>query len=205
MENSEISPELTLALTNHSICRRAALMHTLLTGYSLFESIQLKKISTTVKMSYQKAEEFADLMEQMTGVKVAPSDLLLDENEEADSLLDDYAKLNEIIDTKLDKTIQPAIMAYYNHLYHSVHLGGSRNSLLLIGLTAFLCYVQGMVNKEELKKGFLDFDIQHMRIITVDSMYIRQLLIKLESDFNEICLKSAERSRKKNGEGPGEG
>lgn len=93
MENSQIFPELTLALTNHSICRRAIQMYTLLTGYSLFKYIQSKK-------------------------------------------------------------------------------------------------------------EFRDFDIQHMRIITVDSMYIRQMLMKLENNINEICLKSVERSRKKNGEGP---
>lgn len=204
MENSQISPELTLALTNHSICRRASHMYTLLTGYSLFKSIQSKKRIAKMKITYQKAEKMADLLERTTGIKVSPSDLLIDENRQADSLLDDYAELNEIMSIQ-DKNMRSAINAYYNYLYYSLHLSNSRNSLLLTGLSAFLNYAQGKIDKRKLKKGFRDFDIKNMRIITVDSMYIRQKLIKLENDFNEICLKSAERSRKKNGEGPGEG
>lgn len=106
-----------------------------------------------MKITYQKAEKMADLLERTTGIKVSPSDLLIDENKQADSLLDDYAELNEIMSIQ-DKNMRSAINAYYNYLYYSLHLSSSRNSLLLTGLSAFLNYAQGKIDKRKLKKDF---------------------------------------------------
>lgn len=199
MKQTPPSPELALQLMRHSICRRAVLMHMLLTGYSLFDSIQLRKKTVNIKYTYQQAEELMDIMEQMTGIKLPPSVLMHDENELANSLLDDYAKLNEMIDSQLDETMRPMVDAYYHHLYYSVKLDAPRTTLLLIGLSAFLNYAQGKIDKQELKNEFIAFDFRHMKTKTIDSRHARQMLIKLEKDFNEICLKCAERKRKKDG------
>lgn len=202
MKRAQLSTELALSLMNHSICRRAALMHMLLTGYSLFDSIQMRKKALNIKFTYQQAEELADIMERVTGIKTPPSALLHDENELADTLLEDYAKLNEMIDSQLDETMRPIVDAYYHFLYYTRRLDGSRTTLLLIGLSAFLNYAQGKIDKQELKNGFLSFNFQNMKAKTVDTKYARYMLITLENDFNEICIKCANRIRKKNGEGP---
>lgn len=202
MKDTRLSTELALSLMNHSICRRAALMHMLLTGYSLFDSIQLRKKAVNVKLTYQQAEELADLMEQVTGIKTPPSALLHDENEIADTLLKDYAELNEMIDSQLDETMRPIVDAYYHHLYYTRRLNGPQTTLLLIGLSAFLNYAQGKIDKQELKNGFISVDLRNMKTEAIDTRHARQMLITLENDFNEICIKYANRIRKKNGEGP---
>ena len=46
---------LSQSMMDHSICRRAILIYTLLTGYSLFDSIQTKKNYTKCNITYKDA------------------------------------------------------------------------------------------------------------------------------------------------------
>ena len=81
---------LSQSMMDHSICRRAILIYTLLTGYSLFDSIQTKKNYTKCNITYKDAEFISDRFGEITGIDIAPEKFLHDKNQLADELLDDY-------------------------------------------------------------------------------------------------------------------
>ena len=160
--------QLSKSMMDHPICGRAMLMYTLLTGYSLFDSIQIKKDCTKTDITYKDAEFIADKFEEVTGINIAPTNLLFDKNQLADDLLDDYQEYQFLLNT----------------------------------LSAFIQYACGSINKKNLKKQIIDIDLQKMKIVPVDSMYVRHNFIYIEKDFNDICLKKANRILKQAGEEP---
>lgn len=185
----------------HSIYRRATLMHVMLTGYSLFISIQTKKGCTNSNLTYSDAEYIADRFTEITGLAVTPSQLLHDKNELANELIEDYQKLQELMNNSFDEVMRPIVMSFIHHLYYYRRIMEDRLMPVLIGLTAFLNCATGIIDKEEMKRNIIAFDIINMKSIPVDSMYIRHNLMAFEDDFNEICVKCAIRKMYKSDEG----
>lgn len=178
------------------------MMHMLLTGYSLFISIQTKKGCTNSNLTYSDAEYIADRFTEITGMEVAPSQLLPDKNELANELIEDYQKLQELLNTSFNETMRPIVMSFYHHLYFCRRILIDRLLPVLVGLTAFLNYASGIIDKEELKRNFIAFDVIHMKTIQIDSMYTRHNLMAFEDDFNEIYMKRIIRDMYKTGENP---
>lgn len=201
MPISKPSPGFIVAIMEHSICRRAFLMHMLLTGYSLFESIQTKKKCANIKFTYKQAEELAYLVGNISDMEVSPSLFLHDENQLANELLDEYEKHQALL-KNYDETIRKMANAFYHHLYYCHKMVHSESHCLLIALTAFLNYAQGTIDKYELKNGFIAIDLRRMKTKVIDSMYARKELIQLEREFNEICIKQASRTWRKTHEEP---
>ncbi len=185
---------------SHSIYRRAMFMHLLLTGYKLFNSIQTKKRCTNSEFTYKDAEEIANALEEIAGMDVSPSQLLFNKNELADKLLDDYQKLQSMMNSTFDEITRSIANAYYHHLYfyRKPDFAGVIHPVL-IALTAFMDYITGVINKEELKNNMVAFDIRNNEMIVIDSKYARHNFIKLEKDFNDICIKHTNRFLKKPG------
>lgn len=201
MENTSVTPEQIIQMMNHSICRRVMLMHTVLTGYSLFDSIQTKKGCANSNITYKDAEYIAERYEEITGVEVKATDFLHDKNELANELLDDYQKYHSLLEN-FDETIQPIVNAYYHHLFYKRRLHITETKPLLVAMTAFINYVLGTIDRKELKNSFIMIDLVKRKSFVVDSMYARHNFISLEKEFNDICIKRANRALKKSNEGP---
>lgn len=193
--------QLSQSMMAHPICGRAMLMYTLLTGYSLFDSIQVKKNCTNTNITYKDAEFIADKFEQVTGINVAPAKLLYDKNQLVDDLLDDYQEYQSLLES-YDENSRSMVISFYRHLYHYRKVPLPIIQTLLIALSAFLQYVSGSINKKDLKEQIIDIDLLNMKIIPVDSKYVRHNFICMEKDFNDICLKKANRVLKQAGEEP---
>ena len=193
--------QLSQSMMAHPICGRAMLMYTLLTGYSLFDSIQVKKNCTNTNITYKDAEFIADKFEQVTGINVAPAKLLYDKNQLVDDLLDDYQEYQSLLES-YDENTRSMVISFYRHLYHYHKVPLPIIQTLLIALSAFLQYVSGSINKKDLKEQIIDIDLLNMKIIPVDSKYVRHNFICMEKDFNDICLKKANRVLKQAGEEP---
>lgn len=193
--------QLSQSMMAHPICGRAMLMYTLLTGYSLFDSIQVKKNCTNTNITYKDAEFIADKFEQVTGINVAPAKLLYDKNQLVDDLLDDYQEYQSLLES-YDENTRSMVISFYRHLYHYRKVPLPIIQTLLIALSAFLQYVSGSINKKDLKEQIVDIDLLNMKIIPVDSKYVRHNFICMEKDFNDICLKKANRVLKQAGEEP---
>ena len=193
--------QLSQSMMAHPICGRAMLMYTLLTGYSLFDSIQVKKNCTNTNITYKDAEFIADKFEQVTGINVAPAKLLYDKNQLVDDLLDDYQEYQSLL-ANYDENTRSMVIAFYQFLFYYRKLPHEVILSLEIALSAFLKYVSGNINKKELKKQIINFDILNQKTIKVDSMYVRHNFVCMEKDFNDICLKKANRILKQAGEAP---
>ena len=193
--------QLSQSMMAHPICGRAMLMYTLLTGYSLFDSIQVKKNCTNTNITYKDAEFIADKFEQVTGINVAPAKILYDKNQLVDDLLDDYQEYQSLLES-YDENTRSMVISFYRHLYHYRKVPLPIIQTLLIALSAFLQYVSGSINKKDLKEQIIDIDLLNMKIIPVDSKYVRHNFICMEKDFNDICLKKANRVLKQAGEEP---
>lgn len=178
------------------------MMHMLLTGYSLFISIQTKKGCTNSNLTYADAEYIADRFMEITSMEVAPSQLLHDKNQLANELIEDYQKLQALLNTSFNESMRPIVMSFYHHLYYCRRILVDRLIPVLIGLTAFLNCASGIIDKEEMKRNFIAFAVIHMKTIQIDSKYIRHNLMTFEDDFNEICVKRANRVLYKSGKGP---
>lgn len=202
MPTKQLTEEDMIALMGHSIYRRATMMHMLLTGYSLFISIQIRKGCTNSNLTYADAEYIADKYTEITGMEVVPSQFLHDKNQLANELIEDYQKLQELLNTSFHETMRPIVMSFYHHLYYYRRILADRLMPVQVGLAAFLNYASGSIDIEEMKRNFIAFDVIHMKVIQIDSMYIRHNLMAFEDDFNEICVKRAIRELLKSGKGP---
>lgn len=195
----EPTDQLSQSMEKHSICRRVMLMHALLNGYSLFESIQTKRNYTKCNITYKDAELIADKFEEVTGIDIAPEKFLHDKNQLADELLDDYQEYKSLM-SYYDENTRSMAIAFYQHLFHYRKVPHEIVLTLQIALSAFLKYVSGNIDKKELKKQIINFDIPNQKTIEVDSMYVRHNFVCMEKDFNDICLKKANRILKQTGE-----
>ncbi|MBB4625121.1 hypothetical protein H8788_15870 [Parabacteroides faecis] len=193
--------QLSKSMMDHPICGRAMLMYTLLTGYSLFDSIQIKKDCTKTDITYKDAEFIADKFEEVTGINIAPTNLLFDKNQLADDLLDDYQEYQFLLNS-YDENTRSMVISFYHHLFYNRRVPHDTVQILLNALSAFIQYACGSINKKNLKKQIIDIDLQKMKIVPVDSMYVRHNFIYIEKDFNDICLKKANRILKQAGEEP---
>nr|WP_129734658.1 hypothetical protein [Parabacteroides goldsteinii] len=192
---------LSQSMIAHPICGRAMLMYTLLTGYSLFDSIQVKKNCTNADITYKDAEFIADKFEEITGINIAPTNLLYDKNQLADDLLDDYQEYQSLLKS-YDEHTRSMVVSFYHHLFHYRKVPLPIIQTLLMALSAFLQYASGSINKKDLKEQIIDIDLPNMKIIPVDSKYVRHNFICIEKDFNDICLKKANRALRQAGEEP---
>lgn len=201
MKLTQTQINLSLALTKHSICRRAMWMHILLSGYSHFYELYNKKqLIKSKPLTYKDAEYITSKLEKITGTSISPKDIIYNENDIADEILDEYEQLQKAMNS-FQETLRPIIDAYYHYLYHCRPLNGQVLQSLLVALAAFLNYVSGVIDKQELKNNIVFFDTWHARTIPIDSATIRHSLIQLEQDFNDICIKRANRSLLQKGQG----
>lgn len=197
----DLVEQLSQSMADHSISRRVMLVYTLLTGYSLFDSIQVKKNCTNTDITYKDAEIIANEFEEATGVNIAPTNLLFDKNKLADELLDDYQEYQSLL-SNYDENTRSVVVSFYHHLFHYRKIPLEIVETLLCALSAFLNYVSGNISKKELRNRIIDIDIINQKTIIVDSMYARHNFICIEKDFHDICLKKANRMLKQAGEEP---
>ena len=108
---------LSQSMMDHSICRRAILIYTLLTGYSLFDSIQTKKNYTKCNITYKDAEFISDRFGEITGIDIAPEKFLHDKNQLADELLDDYQEYQSLL-ANYDENTRSMVIAFYQFLFY---------------------------------------------------------------------------------------
>lgn len=197
----DLIDQLSQSMVNHSIARRAVLMYTLLTGYSLFDSIQIKKNCTKCNITYKDAEFIATKLEEIMGIDVNPSKFLFDKNQLADDLIDDYQDYQSLL-ANCDEKTRLMIISFYHYLFHYRKIPHEVVETLLVALSAFLNYIAGNINKKELKNQIVNIDLIKQKTIIVDSMYARHNFICIEKDFYDICLKKANRILKQAGEDP---
>lgn len=201
MDKSPIKEEHISQVMSHPICCRVFLMHTVLSGYSLFHSIETKKGCTDINITYKEAEYIAERYEEITGMEVKATDFLHDKDELANELLDDYQEYHSLL-KNFDDTIRPIVNAYYHHLFYHRKVNDTEIMSLLVALTAFGNYAAGIIDKEELKNSFIEFDLFKRKAVVIDSMYARHNFMNFEKDFNDICLKQLNRRQKKSNEDP---
>ena len=197
----DLAEQLSQSMADHSISRRAMLVYTLLTGYSLFDSIQIKKNCTECNITYKDAEFIADKFEEMTGVDIAPAKFLHDKNQIANDLIDDYQEYQHLL-ANYDEYTRSMVISFYHHLFHYRKVPLEVVQSLTIALSGFLKYISGEINKKDLKRHIITIDLLHQKTIPIDSMYVRHNFMCMEKDFNDICLKKANRILKQRGEGP---
>lgn len=203
METTEISEEKLYKAMKHSICSRAMLMHLLLTCYTLFDSIQTKKRCMETNITYNDAEEIANIFGEIAGRDISPTQLLFDKNQLANELLEEYQELQSLMNTKLDDIMRPIANAYFHHLFYYRKVSPiDVIRPVLVGVSAFLNYAVGRIDKEELRNSMIAFDLGNIKTVVIDSKYIRYNFLKLEEDFNDICNKRASRILKKAGKDP---
>lgn len=205
MEKENIDPKLVLALIEREICRRALLMHLLMLGYEHFVSIDmLKRSMKTRKFTYEEAERLADTLERHMGIKVAPEKFIRDENEDANKLLDHYTELEQMCDKQLGDTMRPIHDGFNRYLHHNLHVDVTHATRLRIALEAFLTFAMGDIDWQEMRRNILDVDLRTMKAVPIDSVAVRHDFLRFETAYHEICLKCANRERKRRGEPPGD-
>lgn len=205
MEKEKIDPKLAIVLMEREICRRALLMHMLMQGYEHFVSIHmLKQSMKSRKLTYEEAEFFADAWERHMGIKIAPERLIRNEDEDANELLDHYTELERMRNNQLSDTMRPIHDGFNRYLHHNLHVGVTHATRLRIALEAFLTFAMGNIGWQEMRRNILDVDLRIMKVVPIDSVVVRHDFIRFENVYYEICLKCANRERKRRGEPPGE-
>ena len=143
-------------------------------------------------------------MERHMGIKVAPEKFIRDENEDANKLLDHYTELEQMCDKQLDNTMRPIHDGFNRYLHHNLHVDETHATRLRIALEAFLPFAMGDIGWQEMRRNILDVDLRTMKAMPIDSVVVRHDFLRFETVYHEICLKCANRERKRRGEPPGD-
>ena len=103
------------------------------------------------KITYKDAEFIADKFEEVTGINIAPTNLLFDKNQLADDLLDDYQEYQFLLNS-YDENTRSMVISFYHHLFYNRRVPHDTVQILLNALSAFIQYACGSINKKNLKK-----------------------------------------------------
>lgn len=180
---------LSEANENFSICRRAIFMHILLDGYRMYHKMQTSRELSMSSISYEKAENISDLLQQMLNMDLTTKDLLLDKETYVNNSIESYNNLQEMLNTNFNETERNTIMAFYKRLFYQTpairfHLIGWK--LYPEVLRAFLDYACGNISRKELKKCFKMLDIKKDPKRPIDTKSFRHDMLMLEALMESI-------------------
>lgn len=185
---------------SHSLTQRAALMSQLLNGYEMYQSMQDCRELIGIDINYKSAEMFSAMVEEHLGVECKVTDLLLGKDVLANKSVEKYQQLQEYINNAFLKEFHGTVMAFYKHIYHLSQpsfITMSQTRMCLQAVNALLLYVMGNYTKEDLRNDITSINPAGLKHEVIDSMYVRKLLMELESIFYEIYEKRDKRREAK--------
>lgn len=202
MNNSKREKVTLDEATEHMICQKALIMYKILEGYSRYCDMLSNRTFALNKLTYQEAEKLSELLHDFMGIEYTTDELLWDEDECTNAAIEDYNKLQELLNTTFDEELRTAVMAFYKHIHHnfvSVYFQSGGPHLYPRILLQFLDYACGGCTKQELKNSFVEIRLPGPTTQVIDSMYFRKDMNTLEEIFNEILMKrQARRMNKEN-------
>lgn len=107
-------------------------------------------------------------------------------------------------DKQLGDTMRPIHDGFNRYLHHNLHVDVTHATRLRIALEAFLTFAMGDIDWQEMRRNILDVDLRTMKAVPIDSVAVRHDFLRFETAYHEICLKCANRERKRRGEPPGD-
>lgn len=196
MENSKREKVTLDEATEHTICEKALVMYKLLEGYSRYFDMLSNRTFALNQLTYQEAEELSELLHDFMGIDYPTEDLLWNTDECSNAAIEDYHRLQKLLNTTFDEGLCNAAMAFYKHIYHnfvSVHFRMGGPHLYPLILLNFLNYACGGSTKQELKNSFVKICLPGPTTEVIDSMYFRKDIVALEETFHEIFMKQQTR------------
>lgn len=174
------------------LIQKALVMNTLLTGYQIYHNIENSRALSMTDIDYAQAEKLSEAFEKVMNLRVRTEDLLFDKDEETNKAIDEYARLQELLKTSFDETLQKAAMAFYKQIYNKevspyFRIGGYityPNTL-----AALFNYVIGRCGKEAVWDTIVSLNPFTMQRQRIDSMFFRKDIYKLYDIFVEIANK----------------
>lgn len=202
MKNSKREKVTLNEATEHMICQRALIMYKILEGYSRYCDMISNRAFALNELTYQEAEKLSELLHEFMGIDYTTEELLWNKDECANAAIEDYRKLQELLNTTFDEILSATAMAFYKHIYHnfiSTHFQSEGPHLYPRILLHFLDYACGGSTKQELKDSFVEIRLPGPTTKVIDSMYFRKDMNTLEDIFNDIYTKQqARRMNKEN-------
>lgn len=171
----------------------------LLAGYQLYLTYEECKRAMNLEISYVEAERIMSVIEEYIPIHLSPELVVKSEDQRANELLDARTAFEDFLQKRFHEDFRPIVMGFFHQLRHGMKMDHVWASSLQISLTAFHNYAIGMIDREELRKTMIRVDVQRIRTVVVDSMYIRHDAMQVENIFREVCAKRVARDLKKEG------
>ena len=139
------------------------------------------------------------VIEEYIPLHISPELVVKSEDQRANELLDARTALDDFLQKRFHESFRPMVMGFFHQLRHRMKMDQIWASSLQVSLSAFHNYAIGMIDREELRRTMVRFDVRRIKTVIVDSMYIRHDAIMVERIFHEVCIKRAARDMKKEG------
>lgn len=200
----KLSPEeerrrIAWRMQTSNIFRRNGILLSLLAGYQLYLNYEECKRAMSLNISYQEAERIMSVIEEYIPLHISPELVVKSEDQRANELLDARTALDDFLQKRFHESFRPMVMGFFHQLRHRMKMDQIWASSLQVSLSAFHNYAIGMIDREELRRTMVRFDVRRIKTVIVDSMYIRHDAIMVERIFHEVCIKRAARDMKKEG------
>lgn len=175
---------------------RVCKMYLLLKAYEMFHMMQLHTECVKASLSYEEAESFSSLMNEIFMSDTTADTFIMNPDEESDKAIDCYNNLQSILDGCSD-VLKQSIMAFCKNVY----FGNSIPRLKVEGFLFYpyylenvLNYIDGVIDASSLRNSIVIMRPWQRKLKKTDSCKFRHDFMKAEQLFDTIFLKKTYRS-----------
>lgn len=175
---------------------RVCKMYLLLKAYEMFHMMQLHTECVKASLSYEEAENFSGLMNELFMSDTTADTFIMNPDEESDKAIDCYNNLQSTLDGCSD-VLKQSIMAFCKSVYFG-------NSILRLKVEGFLFYpyylehvlnyIDGVIDAHSLRNSIVIMRPWQRKLKKTDSCNFRHDFTKAEQLFDTIFLKRTYRS-----------
>lgn len=180
--------------------RRVLLIGALAECYEYYTEMMMHSRLATIRINYEKASNFADMIERIFQMDVNVQDFIPDENEESDKALQLYDKWKESLESPyIDAKVATAFCKAMRHYDGYTWLNGEGYIYMHIYIDNMTMYLMGKIDREELERRFVYYKIwDRGKSVKGNFALVRKTFRQMENMYMEILSKHDKRERKKN-------
>lgn len=179
----------------HSQKMRIYKMYLICKAYEMYHMMQLHASCARGALSYEQAESFSSLMNEIFKAKTTPETFITDINEQSNLSIEYYQKFLYVL-KGMDETMRDSIQSFCKSVYFGCSCIGLRTEGYMFYpwyLEALIRYVSGFGTLKEVRASITDFKPWYDKPKRTDSARFRRDFMIIEKVFSDISCKRKKR------------
>lgn len=173
-------------------------MYILMKAYENYHMMQLHASSATTTLSYEEAERFTNLMNEVFNADIKAETFITTPDDEANKAVEFYKQFERVLDglSDLDKS---SILSFCKHVYFSFEFIKLKIDGFIhypIYIEALLRYFKDACTFEEVRESIVEYRFWEEKPKKTDSVFFRRDFLRFEKLYESIKDKKEKRLRK---------